>query len=107
MYNPVLENFSSNPSVILSVNSETPLTQYFLLPEENFFFSRYLSMDLLLCQNDRIVYPTTVLRLGRPIERYLEKKKFSSGSRKYCVSGVSLLLKITLGLLLNQAQDLH
>ena len=49
--------------------------------------------DLLLCQNDRIVYPTTVLRweIGRPIERYLEKRKFSSGSRKYCVSGFSLI----------------
>ena len=29
--------------------------------------------------------------VGRPIERYLEKKKFSSGSRKYCVSGFSLI----------------
>ena len=66
-----------------------------------YFHARF--RDLLLCQNDRIVYPTTVLRweIRRPIERYLEKKKFSSGSRKYCVSGVSLFtLKITLGLLL-------
>ena len=56
-----------------------------------YFHARF--RDLLLCQNDRIVYPTTVLRweIGRPIERYLEKKKFSSGSRKYCVSGVSLI----------------
>ena len=55
MYNPVLENFSSNPSVILSVNSETPLTQYFLLPEENFFFSGYLSMGLPISQRKTVV----------------------------------------------------
>ena len=41
-----------------------------------YFHARF--RDLLLCQNDRIVYPTTVLRwdIGRPLERYLEMKKF-------------------------------
>ena len=63
----------------------------YLESSPNILMSRF--RDLLLCQNDRIVYPTTVLRwkIGRPIERYLEKKKFSSGSRKYCVSGFSLI----------------
>ena len=39
-----------------------------------------------------ILQLSCVWEIGRPIERYLENKKFSSGSRKYRVSGVSALI---------------
>ena len=49
--------------------------------------------DLLLCQIDRIVRPTTVLRLdiGRPLERSLVKKKFLSRRKNCRVGSVSLV----------------
>ena len=67
----------SKPSVFVTEESISPMIAVY-------FLARF--RDLLLFQNDRIVYPTTVLRweIERAIEKYLDKKKFRQ--RQWCLT---------------------